>query len=54
MTINDPEAFCAGLWDWAILDGCFGDTAIMPSRGDLPSTPDLWYVVSTIASALCT
>lgn len=24
MTINNPEAFCNGLWDWAILDGCFG------------------------------
>ena len=24
MTINNPVAFCKGLWDWAILDGCFG------------------------------
>ena len=24
MTINNPAAFCKGLWDWAILDGCFG------------------------------
>lgn len=30
MTINDPEAYCASLWDWACLDGCFGDTKIKP------------------------
>ena len=31
MTINNPVAFCAGLWDWSILDGCFGDTKIKPT-----------------------
>jgi len=31
MTINNPEKFVAGLWDWAILDGCFGDTKIKPT-----------------------
>jgi hypothetical protein len=34
MTINDPEAFCNGLWDWACLDGCFGETKIKPSDID--------------------
>jgi len=24
MTIENPEAFAAGFWDWGILDGCFG------------------------------
>lgn len=24
MTINNIEAFLNGLWDWGILDGCFG------------------------------
>lgn len=28
MTINDPVKFCASLWDWGVLDGCFGDTKI--------------------------
>lgn len=31
MTIQDPEKFCAGLWDWKILEGCFGNTRIMPT-----------------------
>ena len=26
MTIHNKEAFLQGLWDWAILDGCFGNT----------------------------
>ena len=34
MTINDPIRFCAGLWDWAILDGCFGETKIKPTDID--------------------
>lgn len=34
MTINDPAAFCAGLWDWSILDGCFGNTKIKPTDVD--------------------
>lgn len=34
MTINDPVKFCAGLWDWAILDGCFGETRIRPTDID--------------------
>ncbi len=28
MTIRDPEKFCAALWDWGFLDGCFGGTKI--------------------------
>ena len=31
MTIKDPVAFAAGFWNWAILDGCFGETKIMPT-----------------------
>jgi len=34
MTINDPVKFCAGLWDWGILDGCFGETKIKPTDID--------------------
>lgn len=34
MTIQDPERFVAGLWDWSILDGCFGNTKIMPTDID--------------------
>lgn len=34
MTINNPELFCAGLWDWATLDGCFGNTRIKPTDID--------------------
>ena len=28
MTIEDAEAYVASLWDWGILDGCFGTTKI--------------------------
>ncbi|HPU62135.1 MAG TPA: hypothetical protein PK300_08395 [Bacillota bacterium] len=28
MTINNINAFMSGLWDWSILDGCFGNTKI--------------------------
>jgi len=34
MTINNLEAFVGQLWDWAILDGCFGETRIRPSDVD--------------------
>lgn len=34
MTINNPVEFCAGLWDWHILAGCFGKTKIMPTDVD--------------------
>jgi hypothetical protein len=34
MTINNPEAFCASLWDWGCLDGCFGETRIKPTDLD--------------------
>lgn len=34
MTIQDKEAYMAGVWDWAILDGCFGDTKISPTDID--------------------
>lgn len=34
MTINDPKKYMAGVWDWAILDGCFGDTKIRPTDID--------------------
>ena len=30
VTINNPALFCANLWDWACLDGCFGNTRISP------------------------
>lgn len=28
MTINNIKQFMSSLWDWACLDGCFGDTNI--------------------------
>jgi len=31
MTINNPEVYMNNIWDWAILDGCFGDTRIKPT-----------------------
>jgi len=34
MTINNLEKFISGLWDWAILDGCFGESRIKPSDID--------------------
>lgn len=34
MTINSPEQYMAGIWDWAILDGCFGSTKIKPTDID--------------------
>jgi hypothetical protein len=34
MTINNPELYNDGFWDWAILDGCFGDTKIKPTDID--------------------
>lgn len=34
MTINDPQAYVAGVWDWAILRGCFGETRIEPTDVD--------------------
>lgn len=34
MTINDPKGFVAGLWDWSILDGCFGNTGIRVGDAD--------------------
>jgi hypothetical protein len=34
MTINNPELHLATLWDWACLDGCFGNTRIRPTDVD--------------------
>ena len=34
MTIQNRDAYMAGVWDWAILDGCFGDTRISPTDVD--------------------
>ena len=34
MTINNPDLYMAGVWDWAILDGCFGQTRIRPTDID--------------------
>ena len=34
MTINNPHLYIAGVWDWAILDGCFGQTRIRPTDVD--------------------
>lgn len=34
MTINNLKAFINGLWDWGILNGCFGNTRIRLSDLD--------------------
>lgn len=34
MTINNPASFCASLWDWGCLDGCFGESKIKTSDID--------------------
>ena len=34
MTINNWEQYKANLWDWAILDGCFGVSKISPTDID--------------------
>jgi len=34
MTINNPDAYVAGIWDWGILGGCFGQTKIEPADVD--------------------
>ena len=32
--IRDPDAFWDGVWDWEMLDGCFGDSRIRPTDID--------------------
>ena len=34
MTIQNPEAYVAGQWNWGILKGCFGQTKIEPTDID--------------------
>ena len=34
MTINNPDLFVAGLWDWGFLEPCFRGTRIRPSDID--------------------
>ena len=34
MTIKNERAYLDGVWDWAILDGCFGHTRIQPTDID--------------------
>jgi len=34
MPIDNPEKFVAGIWDWAVLDGCFGAGHIRPTDID--------------------
>lgn len=34
MTIENERAFLNGIWDWSILDGCFGETRIKPTDID--------------------
>lgn len=48
MTIEDPQRFLDGVWDWAILKGCFGDTKIMPTDVDgLVERNGLFLVLET-------
>lgn len=34
MTINNPNEYLENIWDWAILNGCFGQTKIRPTDID--------------------
>lgn len=34
MTINNEKAYLDGVWDWAMFDGCFGQTRITPTDID--------------------
>lgn len=34
MSIENPELYMRGIWDWAILDGCFGQSKIKPTDID--------------------
>jgi hypothetical protein len=34
MTINNQSLYEKGIWDWGILDGCFGETKIKPTDID--------------------
>ncbi len=34
MTIRNVQAFVDALWDWGILEGCFGTTGIAPTDVD--------------------
>lgn len=34
MTIRDMDSFIGAIWDWAILDGCFGHTRVRPTDID--------------------
>lgn len=34
MTIQNQQLYMEGVWDWAILDGCFGKTKIKPTDID--------------------
>ena len=34
MTIQNWEEYKNSLWDWSVLDGCFGDTRIRPTDID--------------------
>lgn len=34
MTIQEPELYLEGIWDWGILKGCFGNTKIKPTDID--------------------
>jgi len=34
MTINNIKAFIASLWDWSVLDGCFGSPSMRPTDID--------------------
>ena len=34
MSINNAQLYMEGIWDWAILEGCFGNTKIEPTDID--------------------
>jgi hypothetical protein len=44
MTINNLDAFVGGLWDWSILDGCFGHTRIKPTDVDGLVERNGWFL----------
>lgn len=45
MTINNPDLYMDGVWDWVIFDGCFGTTRIKPTDIDCLIERKGWFLM---------
>ena len=45
MTINNAQNYVNSLWDWGVLDGCFGSSRIKASDIDGIVERNLWFLV---------